>query len=91
MVAFNTVKPGDLYYETKSVKQGNTTLTERIAYRVRIVEVHKDHVIAVWNNNAPVRMSIHRVDRWTRTPPKGTAERKRFDEAKARAAEETAK
>lgn len=84
MVALYLVTAGETLYETKTVKQGNTTLSERIAYRVKVIEVHRDHIIASWNSNAPQKMGAHRVSRMTRSPPKGTAERRRYDAEQAR-------
>lgn len=87
MPSFRLIQPGDILYETRSVKRGNTTQSEKIAYRVRVVEVHGAYIIASWNSNAPEKMFHGRVSRMTRTPPKGTAERVRFDATVARAVE----
>lgn len=69
MVSFTAVKVGDVLYQRKRVKQGNTTLTKVIYYTVRITEVHNDYVMASWNGNAPERFYDGAVSKMSRSKP----------------------
>lgn len=79
MVAISKLKPGDVVFDARKQKMGNTTMRRMVVWRVHIKEVHEGHVIASWNGNAARAYRQYEVSRWTRTPPKRTAERERFD------------
>lgn len=81
MVAFNTLKAGDVVYETRRQKMGNTTISQNVTWSVRIIEVHledpdkesnTDYIMFSWNSNAPQKAyrSSKRVRGWRRTEPK---------------------
>lgn len=83
MVALRTLKPGDVVFDTARTKMGNTTMSTLSCWRVRIVEVHPDHVVASWNGNPAKAYRAWAIKRWTRTPPKGTGEREAWDRRRA--------
>lgn len=70
MVAFSKIKPGDVLYEVRRQKMGNTTMSRDAIFAVRIVEVNDEHAIASWNGNTPTRYSIARIAQLRRSRPK---------------------
>lgn len=72
MVAFNTIKPGDVLYQTQRMKMGNTTMTTLRTFTVRIesVDAEKRTAMARWNGNFPVRYGERQLAKLRRTPPK---------------------
>ena len=75
MVAITALKPGDVVYDCRRTKMGNTTMTRLSTWRVHIKEVNlaEGWVLASWNGNAPTRYRPYQIARWRRTPPKGHA------------------
>lgn len=71
MVAITALKPDDIVYDLVTQRMGNTMLTRRVAYSVRIVEVADDrsYVMASWNSNAPRKYGASQVSKWRRTKP----------------------
>lgn len=69
-VAPHTVKPGDVLYEVRSERAGNTTMRRQATRPVYIEEVHEDHVIARWNGNPAKRFGFKAVLSWRRSAPK---------------------
>ena len=72
MVAFNTIKPGDVLYQTQRMKMGNTTMTTLRTFTVRIesVDAEKRTAMVRWNGNSPVRYGERQLVKLHRTPPK---------------------
>jgi hypothetical protein len=70
MVAFNTVRVGDVLYDGGTYKMGNTKLREVGNWPVKIVEVDtvRGRVLASWNSNTPKWFSERAVKAWRRTP-----------------------
>lgn len=85
MVALSKLKPGDVVYDARMQKMGNTTMSRMSVWSVFIKDVHADHVVASWNGNSPRKYYANSIRAWKRTPPKGTYEREMFDARKARA------
>lgn len=72
MVAINTVKAGDVLYDCRRQKMGNTTMSQMATWEVRVKEIDTDHtrIFASWNGNAPKWMYRREVERLRRTPYK---------------------
>jgi hypothetical protein len=70
MVAYSTVKPGDILYQVVSQRAGNTTLRRQAVFTVAIVEVGEHSCTVRWNGNAPRRMSKREVEKLRRNRPK---------------------
>lgn len=70
MVAFSTIKPGDVLYQVKRQKMGNTTMSRDAVFSVVIKEVHERHAIASWNGNEPRRWSVSDIGKLRRSKPK---------------------
>lgn len=69
MVAITSLKAGDVVYNAKRVKMGNTSLSKTIYYPVKIIEVHEYHVIASWNFNQPLKYGVDSISKWKRNKP----------------------
>lgn len=70
MVAFSAIKPGDVLYEKRRQKMGNTTMSRDVVYSVVVKEVHADYAIVSWNGNAPTRWYSRQIEKLRRTEPK---------------------
>jgi hypothetical protein len=55
MVAFSTVKVGDVLYDCRRQRMGNTTMSRMETWLVRVIEVdaEKRRALVSWNSNAP--------------------------------------
>jgi hypothetical protein len=55
MVAFSTVKPGDVLWDCHRTRMGNTTMSKMGAWTVKIISVdpEKRTAVASWNGNRP--------------------------------------
>lgn len=75
MVAFNTIKPGDILWDCHREKMGNTTMTRMGSWQVRIIEVYpeKRAALASWNGNKPELFPEYRLKRLRRTEWKSKA------------------
>ena len=69
MVAFTTIKPGDVLWEKRRQKMGNTTMRCDAIYQVTIVEVHEGYAMARWNGNAPRRYYPRDIEKLSRKKP----------------------
>jgi hypothetical protein len=69
MVAFTSVKAGDVLWEGHRTRSGQSRMSRMSWYQVQIISVHSDHVMASWNTNPPRRYPISSVKRWRRTKP----------------------
>lgn len=75
MVAFNTVKPGDILYDCHTHRAGNTKMRVMGVWQVRVISVDEagGFVVASWNGNKPERYYTSSIRRWRRTPKKEAA------------------
>jgi hypothetical protein len=69
MVAFNTIKVGDVLWEGHRTRSGQSRMSRMSWYTIKIVSVHEDHVMASWNTNPVRRYNASAVKRWRRTKP----------------------
>jgi hypothetical protein len=69
MVAFTTIKVGDVLWDCHKVRQGNTTVRKMGAWQVRILEIDPERrsAMASWNGNRPMRYSEGALKRLRRT------------------------
>ncbi len=71
-ISIKTLKPGDVVYDTKMTRMGNTTIRRRSVWKVHIKEVdlERNRVLASWNGNAP-KLYFARDGKlpWRRTNP----------------------
>lgn len=69
MVAFNRINVGDVFYDCRMQKQGNTTLRQMACWPVRIVSIDsvKGTAMASWNGNAPRLYGESSIKRLRRT------------------------
>lgn len=74
MAAFNTIKPGDVLYDCRSVRMGNTTMRTLSTWRVVVSEVDatKRMALVSWNGNKAVWWSERRLKSLRRSPAKTT-------------------
>lgn len=69
MATIKKLKPGQTCYTVTRHKMGNTTLSTTAVHPVFVLEVHDDHVIARWNNNAPRKYHEGDVAKWKVNKP----------------------
>ncbi len=69
-VKYETIKPGDVLYQKKRVRMGNTTLTQDIVYSVRVVDVGEFACDVVWNGCNKDRRYRRTMESLYRSPPK---------------------
>lgn len=86
MVAIAKIKPGDVLYDVRRQKMGNTVMSRTAVWPVRIDSVDQESCTAIvrWNWNAPQKYYASDLRRLVRTPPKGTHERERLDAERAK-------
>lgn len=70
MVAFSTIKPGDVLYQVTRQRMGNTMMKRDTVFTVRIVEVFETHAMASWNGNSPRRFYPRDIAKLRRSKPK---------------------
>lgn len=77
-IAITALKPGDVVFDARKVKAGNTTTTRLVVWRVviREVDLEKGRVVASWNSN-PDKVFHARNGKlsWCRTVPSKKASR----------------
>ncbi|MBN1085580.1 hypothetical protein JNO12_12590 [Erwinia aphidicola] len=64
-----SLKPGMVVYDVQRHRMGNTTVITHSVYKVRVIEVHDNHIIASWNNNAPKKIFESGVARLKKNEP----------------------
>lgn len=68
MVAINSVNVGDVLWDCRKVKQGNTHIRRMACWQVRILEKNEDgSFMASWNGNAPRRYGDRQLSALRRT------------------------
>ena len=85
MVAIATIKPGDVLYDVRRQKMGNTTMSRVAVWPVKIESIDHAAGIAVvrWNYNPPQKYRASDLRRLVRMPPQGTYEREQLDKERA--------
>lgn len=71
-ISFDRVLPGDVLYDVRRRKMGNTTMSETVSYTVKIIETDtvKDCAFASWNSNPPKWMGRRQIEKLRRSPHK---------------------
>ena len=72
MASINRLKPGQVVYEIRRQRMGNTTVSCGNLYKVKIIEVNKEkgYVIASWNSNIPEKFTERDIKHWRVSEPK---------------------
>lgn len=70
MVAFDRIYVGDVLYDCRRQKQGNTRMSRMACWTVKIVSIDtvSGTAMASWNGNAPTRYDERKLKRLRRTP-----------------------
>jgi hypothetical protein len=69
MVAFSTIKAGDILWQKVRQKMGNTSMSQDVVYQVTIEEVHEDYAMARWNGNPATRWYERQITKLSRKKP----------------------
>ena len=64
MATMPKLKPGQIVWNIRRHRMGNTTARTISVYQIRVIEVHADHVIASWNGNRPEAYREREVRTW---------------------------
>ena len=67
MVAFAKVKAGDVLWDCRMQRMGNTTMSRLTCWTVRVIEVTDTHAMCSWNGNPPQRYAPYQFNRLRRT------------------------
>jgi hypothetical protein len=72
MVALDRIYVGDVLYDCRRQKQGNTRMSRMACWTVKIVSIDSVAGIAMasWNGNVPTRYDERKLKRLRRTPLK---------------------
>ncbi|MDI3438981.1 hypothetical protein QLG07_05920 [Erwinia sp. V90_4] len=65
----SSLKPGMVVYDVQRHRMGNTTVITHSVYKVRVIEVHDNHIIASWNGNPPGKIFESGVKRLKKNEP----------------------
>lgn len=70
-VKWETVKAGDVLYQSRRTKMGNTTLSTLSTWSVRIISIdhEKRRAVVSWNGNAPRTWFKSEVEKCRRSRP----------------------
>lgn len=67
---YESIKEGDVLYDVRSRKLGNTTMRGQCVYKVRIVSLIPPRTALVsWNQNPPVNWTGRSLEKLRRHPP----------------------
>lgn len=69
MVAYNTIKVGDVLYDCHTYGMGNTVMRAMGVWEVKIVALERNGAEVRWNGNRPERWHMNRLDKLRRSPP----------------------
>ncbi len=74
MIKIELIKAGDILYDCRKVRMGNTTSSCMRSWSVRIISIdHKSETAMVsWNGNPPQKYHRHDLRRLRRKPVKGS-------------------
>ena len=77
-VSFDRVYAGDVLYDVKRQKIGNTTMSHWVWWEVRIISIDhaKRKAVVSWNGNAPKEYCASDVARLYRSVPKAAREQR---------------
>ena len=64
-----SLNPGMVVYDLKRRRMGNTSVVTHCVYKVRVIEVHDNHILASWNGNSPVKIFESGVARLKKNEP----------------------
>lgn len=64
-----SIKPGMVIYDVQRRRMGNTNMMTHIVYKVHVIEVHDNHIVASWNGNPPTRYFEGGVARLKKNEP----------------------
>lgn len=53
MATLSKIKPGDVLWDVRRERMGNTMLRRTAVRPVKVLEVHDDHAVVSWNHNSP--------------------------------------
>lgn len=69
MVAFSAIKEGDILWDCRRTRQGNTSLRRMSSWQVKIITIDHDKKTAVasWNWNAPRTYTVRQIEKLRRT------------------------
>lgn len=72
MASINRLKPGQIVYEVRRSKCGNTTVSRGNLYELKIIKVNLDenYVIASWNGNPAQTYRERSIKKWKVKKPK---------------------
>ena len=76
MASINRLEVGQVLWQIKRVKCGNTTASRGALYPVTVVEIADDRlsIMASWNGNPPRRYFVHDVKKLRVNKPKPKSE-----------------
>lgn len=69
MATLKQIKPGDILWDVRKERMGNTTMRRTAVRPVRIIEVHPDHALVSWNHNSPQKYYAKSLSRLKRKKP----------------------
>jgi len=64
MASIKTLVPGQIVYEIRRQRMGNTTVRRNCLFKVEIVHVFEDYVIASWNGNPAQNYGLKTIKKW---------------------------
>ncbi len=65
----SSLKPGMVVYDVQRHRMGNTTVMTHSVYKVHVLEVHDNHIVASWNGNPPTKYFEGGVARLKKNEP----------------------
>lgn len=69
MASISKLKPEQICFTVTRHNMGNTTMSTISVHKVRIKEVHEDHVVASWNGNTARKYYDRDVAKWKVSEP----------------------
>lgn len=69
MATISKLTPGQVLFKVERRRMGNTTIRTSVVLRVRVIEVHPDHVIASMNSNTSRKYRANEVAKWKVNEP----------------------
>ncbi len=75
MASINKLQPGQIVYEVRRQKMGNTNISYGALFTIKIIEVdpEKQWVLASWNGNTARKYPLRSIKTWkvNKPEPKG--------------------
>lgn len=65
----SSLKPGMVVYDVQRHRMGNTTVMTHSVYKVQVLEVNDNHIVASWNGNSPTKYFEGGVARLKKNEP----------------------